>query len=163
VEPVASPLRLTLTWARQDLGGSGVAARLRASDAQLRREGIVLDYRPVQTLSELLSTPADLTLLGWSPKIFDAYNLLDLFPCGSAFNVARWCDRSYDAGMRQAVRTLDDQERWRIEHRLAEKLHQAAPAIPVYTGHDWYSAKPGVTGFSWSPIGFYELMGMTRS
>ena len=163
VEPVANPLRLTLAWARQDLGGSRVAARLRANDSQLRREGIVLDYRPVQTLSELLSTPAGLTLLGWSPKIFDAYNLLDLFPCGSAFNVARWCDPAYDAGMRQAVRTLDDQERWRIEHRLAEKLHQAAPAVPVYTGRDWYSAKPGVTGFSWSPIGFYELMGMTRS
>jgi len=163
VEPVATPLRLTLAWARQDLGGSRVAARLRANDAQLRQEGIVLDYRPVQTLSELLSTPADLTLLGWSPKIFDAYNLLDLFPCGSAFNVARWCDPAYDAGMREAVRTLDDQDRWRIEHRLAERLHQASPAIPVYTGQDWYSAKSGVDGFSWSPIGFYELMGMTRS
>ena len=163
VEPVSGPLKLTLAWARQDLGGSRVAARLQANDAQLRREGIDLDYRPVQTLSELLSTTADLTLLGWSPKIFDAYNLLDLFPCGSAFNVARWCEPSYDAGMRQAVRTLDDHARWQIERRLAEQLHAAAPAIPVYTGTDWYSAKPGVSGFSWSPIGFYELMGMTRS
>ena len=163
VEPLPNPLRLTLVWAREDLGGSRVAARLRANDQQLRRQGIELDYRPVQTLSELLATPADLTLLGWSPKIFDAYNLLDLFPCGSAFNVARWCDPAYDAGMRQAVRTLDDRKRWAIEHRLAERLHQAAPAVPVYTGRDWYSAKSGVTGFSWSPIGFYELMGMTRS
>lgn len=163
VVPGSNPLRLTLAWARQDVAGSRVAARLRANDSRLRREGIALDYRPVETLSELLSTPADLTLLGWSPKIFDAYNLLDLFPCGSAFNVARWCDPAYDAGMRQAVRTLDDRERWRIEHRLAERLHRAAPAVPVYTGQDWYSAQPGVRGFSWSPIGFYELMGMTRS
>ena len=163
VEPVSGPLKLTLAWARQDLGGSRVAARLQANDAQLRREGIDLDYRPLQTLSELLSTSADLTLLGWSPKIFDAYNLLDLFPCGSAFNVARWCEPSFDAGMRQAVRTLDDHDRWQIERRLVEQLHAAAPAIPVYTGTDWYSAKPGVSGFSWSPLGFYELMGMTRS
>jgi ABC-type oligopeptide transport system substrate-binding subunit len=163
VEPLPNPLKLTLVWAREDLGGSRVAARLRANDRQLRRQGVELDYRPVQTLSELLSTPADLTLLGWSPKIFDAYNLLDLFPCGSAFNVARWCDPAFDAGMRRAVRTLDDRERWAIEHRLAERLHQAAPAFPVYTGRDWYSVKSGVTGFSWSPIGFYELMGMTRS
>jgi ABC-type oligopeptide transport system substrate-binding subunit len=163
VEPVSGPLRLTLAWARQDLGGSHVAARFQANDAQLRREGIDLDYRPVQTLTELLSTKADLTLLGWSPKIFDAYNLLDLFPCGSAFNVARWCEPSYDAGMRQAVRTLDDRDRWAIERRLVEQLHAAVPAIPVYTATDWYSAKPGVDGFSWSPIGFYELMGMTRS
>ncbi len=163
VEPVRGPLKLTLAWAREDLGGSRVAARLRANDAQLRREGLELDYRPVPTLSQLLSTRADLTLLGWSPKIFDAYNLLDLFPCGSAFNVARWCEPSYDAGMQQAVRTLGDRGRWAIEHRLADQLRRAAPAIPVYTGRDWYSAKPGVSGFSWSPIGFYELMGMTRS
>jgi ABC-type oligopeptide transport system substrate-binding subunit len=163
VQPGPRPLTLTLAWARQDLGGSRVAARLRANDRQLRRLGVALDYRPAHTLSELLSTRADLTLLGWSPKTFDAYNLLDLFPCGSAFNVARWCDPRYDAGMRQAVRTLDDEDRWRIERRLVERLRQAAPAIPVYTGRDWYSAKPGVTGFSWSPMGFYELSGMTRS
>jgi dipeptide transport system substrate-binding protein len=163
VQPLAVPRKLTVAWARQDVGGSRVVARLRANTRQLRRLGITLDYRPVQTLSALLSTRADLTFLGWSPKIFDAYNLLDLFPCGSAFNVARWCDPSYDAGMRRAVRTLDDHDRWRIERRLAERLHAAAPAIPVYTGRDWYSAKPGVSGFSWSPIGFYELLGMTRS
>jgi len=163
VEPVRGPLKLTLTWARQDLGGSRVAARLRANDRQLRREGFDLEYRPVQTLSELLSTEADLTLLGWSPKIFDAYNLLDVFPCGSAFNVARWCDPAFDAGMRKAVRTLDDHDRWQVERGLAQRVHRAAPAIPVYTGHDWYELRPGVTGFSWSPIGFYELAGMTRS
>ena len=117
----------------------------------------------MQTLSELLSTRADLTLLGWSPKIFDAYNLLDLFPCGSAFNVARWCDASYGALMRQAVRTQDDEARWRIERRLVDKLHEAVPAIPVYTPVDHYTLAPGVTGFSWSPMGFYELSGMTRS
>jgi ABC-type oligopeptide transport system substrate-binding subunit len=102
-------------------------------------------------------------LLGWSSKIFDAYNLLDVFPCGSAFNVAGWCDPSYDALMRQAVRTLDDQARWRIERRLVEKLHEAVPAIPIYTANDHFSLAPGVHGFSWSPIGLYELMGMTRS
>ena len=37
------------------------------------------------------------------------------------------------------------------------------PAIPVYIGGDSFSLRPGVHGFSWSPIGFYELLGMTRS
>jgi dipeptide transport system substrate-binding protein len=124
----------------------------------------------VRNIGELLGLagpPArpevDLVLLGWSSKIFDAYNLLDVFPCGSAFNVAGWCDPSYDALMRQAVRTLDDQARWRIERRLVEKLHEAVPAIPIYTANDHFSLAPGVHGFSWSPIGLYELMGMTRS
>ena len=164
------PLRLTVVWARDDIGGSRVAARLRRSAAQLVHSQIRLSFRPVGTLSQLLALagpPArsgiDLVLLGWSSKVFDAYNLLDLFPCGSAFNVARWCDPSYDALMRRAVRTLGDSARWRIERKLVEKLHDAVPAIPVYTATDYFSLGPGVHGLVWSPIGLYELMGMTRS
>jgi oligopeptide transport system substrate-binding protein len=157
------PLALTIAWAREDLGGSRIAARLQREDEQLRRFGITLSYRPVATLQELLATKSDLTLLGWSTKVFDAYNLLDVFPCGSAFNVARWCDPSYDALMRRAVRELDDEARWRIERQLVDKLHEAVPAIPVYTAVDHFTLAPGVRGFSWSPMGFYELSGMTRS
>jgi oligopeptide transport system substrate-binding protein len=165
-----SPLHLTVTWAEQDLGGSRVAAHIRRSVARLRAFQIMLRFRPVPTLGQLLALagpPArpgvDLVLLGWSSKIFDAYNILDLFPCGSAFNVAGWCDPSYDALMRRAVRTLDERARWRIERTLVEKLHDAVPATPVYTASDYFRLSPGVHGFSWSPIGFYELMGMTRS
>jgi oligopeptide transport system substrate-binding protein len=157
------PLRLSLAWATDDIGGSKIAAELRRNAKQLNGFGITLSFRPVATVSELLAQHSDLALLGWSPKVFDPYNLLDLFPCGSAFNVARWCDPSYDALMGQAVRTLDDGTRWQIERRLVEKLHDAVPAIPVYTPTDHYRLAPGVHGFSWSPNGFYELLGMTRS
>jgi oligopeptide transport system substrate-binding protein len=164
------PLRLTVAWARNDIGGSRVAERLRGSAAQLEAAQIRLSFRPVETLPELLALagpPArpgvDVVLLGWNSKVLDAYNLLDLFPCGSAFNVARWCDPSYDALMRRAVRTLDDSARWRIERRIVEKLHDAVPAIPVYTASDYFSLRPGVHGLVWSPVGLYELMGMTRS
>jgi oligopeptide transport system substrate-binding protein len=164
------PLRLSVVWAEQDIGASGIAANLRGSRSQLRSFNIDLVFRPVPSLSALLRLAGppprpgvDLVLLGWSSKIFDPYNLLDLFPCGSAFNVARWCDPSYDALLRKAVRTIDLQARWRIERRAVEKLHDAVPAIPVYTGSDHFSLAPGVHGFSWSPIGLYELMGLTRS
>jgi oligopeptide transport system substrate-binding protein len=163
LQKAPKPLALTVAWAREDLGGSRIATRLQREDEQLRRFGITLSYQPVATLQELLGTKSDLTLLGWSTKVFDAYNLLDVFPCGSAFNVARWCDPSYDALMRQAVRELDDEARWRIERQLVDKLHEAVPAIPVYTGVDYFTLAPGVRGFSWSPMGFYELSGMTRS
>jgi ABC-type oligopeptide transport system substrate-binding subunit len=163
LQKAPKPLALTIAWAREDLGGSRIAARLQREDEQLRRFGITLSYRPVATLQELLATKSDLTLLGWSTKVFDAYNLLDVFPCGSAFNVAGWCDPSYDALMRRAVRELDDEARWRIERQLVDKLNEAVPAIPVYTAVDHFTLAPGVRGFSWSPMGFYELSGMTRS
>ena len=143
-----------------------------ASDLRsaLAGQGIELSLRPVPTLGELVrlaGPPAqagiDLVLLGWSSEFFDEYNILDLFPCASAFNVARWCDRSYDRLMRRAVRELDDDARYRIERGLVSKLEDAVPAIPVYAGTEHVDLKPGVSGFRWSPIGFYELMGMTRS
>jgi oligopeptide transport system substrate-binding protein len=170
LKSAAAPMRLTLAWAQDDFGASRVVARLRQNKPQLEASGIEVVFKPVAGLSELLALagpPAkpgvDLVLLGWSSKVFDAYNLLDLFPCGSAFNIARWCDPGYDALMRRAVRTLDDQARWQIERRLVERLHEAVPAIPVYTASDHFSLRPGVHGLSWSPVGLYELMGMTRS
>jgi oligopeptide transport system substrate-binding protein len=157
------PLALTLAWAEQDRGGSRIAAALRRDDEQLRQFGLRLTFRPVPTLAALEEQDADLILLGWSSKVFDPYNELDQFTCGSAFNVARWCDPSYDALMRQAVRTLDDKDRWQVERKLVEKVYDGVPAIPVYYGSDSFSVAPGVHGFSWSPIGLYELEGLTRS
>jgi hypothetical protein len=164
------PLRLSLYWAQDDLGASRVVGHLRRRAAQLTASQIRLVFHPVADLSQLLALagpPArpgvDIVLLGWSSKVFDAYNLLDLFPCGSAFNVARWCDPTYDALMARAVQALDARQRWRIERRIVEKLHDAVPAIPVYTATDHFSLRPGVHGLAWSPVGVYELMGMTRS
>jgi ABC-type transport system substrate-binding protein len=137
---------------------------------ELAQAGVEVTPRPTSTLSELLQLagpPAqpgiDMVLLGWSSEFFDAYNILDLFPCTSALNVARWCDRSYDELMRRAVRTLDEDERYRIERELVRKLSEATPAIPLYSPSEHVLLKPGVRGFGWSPIGFYELAGMTRS
>lgn len=161
------PPPLTLAYTVQDASGARLAARIRD---RLGEDGVLVTLRPVPTLSQLVrlaGPPAapgiDLVLLGWSSEFFDAYNILDLFPCGSAFNVARWCDPSYDRGMMRAVRTLDDEARWRLENELAAKVEDAVPAIPLYSPPEHVLLKHGVTGFGWSPIGFYELMGMTRS
>ncbi len=161
------PLQLTLAYTDQDARAPRLAARLRDV---LAKDGIETTLKPVPTLRELLRLAGpptrpgiDLVLLGWSAEFFDTYNILDLFPCGSAFNVAQWCDRSFDRLMARAVRTLDDGERWRLERRLVSKLEAAVPAIPVYAPAEHVLLKPGVRGFAWSPIGFYELMGMTRS
>jgi ABC-type oligopeptide transport system substrate-binding subunit len=157
------PLALTLAWTEQDRGASRIAAALRRAEEQLRQFGLRIAFRPAPTPAALEQQDADLVLLGWSSKVFDPYNELDQFTCGSAFNVARWCEPSYDALMRQAVRTPGDEERWLIERRLVEKLHDGVPAIPLSFGSDSFSLGAGVHGFSWSPIGLYELMGMTRS
>jgi ABC-type transport system substrate-binding protein len=159
--------RLRLAYTTQDALAPALVARIVRS---LAAKGVSVEPVPFPTLASLVQAagpPArpdlDLVLLGWSSKLFDAYNLFDLFPCGSAFNVAHWCDPGYDALMRQTVRVLDDGARWRLEHQVLEKLAEAMPAVPVAQPSERVRLAPGVRGFSWSPIGFYELAGMTRS
>ena len=161
------PLRLTLAYAKPDARAARFASRLRAA---LAEEGTEVTLRPASSLRGLVrlaGPPArpgiDMVLLGWSAEFFDAYNILDLFPCASALNVARWCDPAYDSLMHRAVRTLDDAKRYRTERELVKKLHDDLPALPLYSPKEHVFLKPGVRGFRWSPIGFYELAGMTRS
>jgi hypothetical protein len=150
--------RLRLVYSKEDALAGRAIAQLRRTVAP----AVVVPIA-VRTTGDLARARADLVLLGWSPKIFDAYNTFDLFPCGSAFNVAHWCDSSYDALMRRAVRALDDRARWAIERRILAKLDASGPAAALSNPPEYVWLKPGVRGVSWSPIGFYELSGLTRS
>jgi ABC-type transport system substrate-binding protein len=108
---------------------------------------------------------ADLILLGWSGEFFDGYNFLDQFPCSSALNVAQWCDPGFDALMRRAVRTLDAKARYRIEQELESKLtgsRGAFPAAPLANPSEHVLLGPGVRGFEWSPVGFWDLRHVRR-
>ena len=167
IAPPAVAFRLTLAYTRQDPRAALVAAGLKE---HLAERGVDLAFKVVPTLRALVGLagpPAqpgiDLVLLGWSAEFFDAYNILDLFPCASALNVARWCDPAYDALMHRAVRTLDDGDRYRLERDIVRKVEDSTVAIPLANPADYVVMKPGVHGFSWSPIGIYELEGMTRS
>jgi len=155
---------LTLAYTAQDARGRATA---QAIAMKLAVRGVTMQVSEVPTLHTLVGAPAessDLVLLGWSSKILDEYNILDLFPCQSAFNVAHWCDHSYDALMRRAVRTLDPPKRYAIERQLlGEKLRPGIPAVPLAQPPEYVWLRPGVRGFSWSPVGLYALWGMTRS
>jgi ABC-type oligopeptide transport system substrate-binding subunit len=165
--PRPTPRTLRLAYTAQDALAERLVPRI---TAKLARVGVTVDPVAFPTLAALVRAagpPArsgvDLVLLGWSSKLFDQYNIFDLFPCGSAFNVARWCDPSYDALMRKTVRELDDHARWRLEHEVLGKLRSAVPAVAVAQPSERVTVAPGVHGFSWSPLGFYELLGTTRS
>jgi ABC-type transport system substrate-binding protein len=168
VAGVLTPRELTLAYTAQD---AAAPAAVRDIQSRLGAHGVTvrpISFPTLRALEAAASPPArpdiDMVLLGWSPKIFDEYNIFDLFPCGSAFNVAQWCDPEYDALMRRAVRTLDAHARRRIERELLSKqLQPSAPAVPLGGQSEYVRLKPGVRGFSWSPIGFYELSGLTRS
>lgn len=164
---VGAPHLLSLAYTSEDSRAERLARAVTGELTAVNTTVRLIRFPTLQALVRAAGPPArrdiDLVLLGWSSEFFDAYNILDLFPCASAFNVAQWCDRSYDRLMHRAVRTLDDEARYRIERALVQKLEDAVPAVPLSSPAEHVFLKPGVRGFRWSPIGFYELMGMTRS
>ena len=163
---LGSPPTLTLAYTTEDPRARSLADEIRtrlSAYAAIRLE-------PLGSLKELRAVAgppprADLVLLGWGGEFFDAYNFYDQFPCSSALNVAQWCDESFGRLMHRAVRTLDDRKRYELENRIEEKLTGlggAFPAAPVYnaTAHVWLA--PGVRGFAWSPVGFWDLRRVRR-
>jgi ABC-type oligopeptide transport system substrate-binding subunit len=130
----------------------------------------VVRLQPLPSRARLLETAgppprADLVILGWSGEFFDAYNFYDQFACSSALNVAQWCDRNFDRLMHEAVRTLAPRIRYRIERRIEEKLTGgvgANPAIPLANPKAYVRLAPGLRGFEWSPVGFWDLRHVRR-
>jgi oligopeptide transport system substrate-binding protein len=162
-----SSVSLTLAYTAQEADAQHLASAIKDDLVTMGATVRLLPFRTLRALVRAAGPPVrsdiDLVLLGWSAEFFDAYNILDLFPCSSALNVAQWCDRGYDRLMRRAVRTLDEDERYAIERQLVDRLVEAMPAVPLHAQTEYVFLKPGVHGFRWSPIGFYELAGMTRS
>ena len=164
--PGGRPLELTLAYTPEDPRAGNLAAQIQS---QLGRHHIRVTLRPVSSrmLLTLAGPPpqVDLVLLGWSSEFFDEYNILDLFPCASAFNVAQWCDRSYDRldAPCGAGRSTTG-ERWadRADAR-AEAPAGCCPRFRCIPPASTCSSRTAFAGFGWSPIGFYELIGMTRS
>ena len=157
---------LRLAYTTEDPNARALAIKIKAELASVA----AVRLTPVGSLRELaaLAGPpprADLILLGWSGEFFDAYNFYDQFACSSALNVAQWCDPSFDRLMHTAVRTLDDKKRYGIERQIEGKLtgpKGAFPAVPLYATTEHVLLRPGVHGFEWSPIGFWDLRHVRR-
>jgi ABC-type transport system substrate-binding protein len=152
--------RLTLAYATQDRHATAYAKQIK----RYAKAVATVRITPATNLAAIAGPPprADLVLLGWSGEFFDAYNFYDQFACSSALNVAQWCDRGFDALMHRAVRTLPAKTRYGIERQIEGTLEDRYPAVALANAKAYVLLKPGVRGFEWSPIGFWDLRRVRR-
>jgi oligopeptide transport system substrate-binding protein len=160
LRPLLEGLRLNLYYASSDPTAPEVAAAIRSD---LARVGVSVELVRVSTRDDLVAlarprphSDVDLVLLGWSGEFFDAYNFFDIFTCSSGINIG-WCDHSFDRLMHRTVRTLDDDDRYRLERRLERMLEDGAPAAPLYAVTNEALLRPWVKEFNYSPLGFIDL------
>jgi oligopeptide transport system substrate-binding protein len=132
------------------------AAIATAVQAFWRELGITttLKNQEFQQYLDFLGPPpnsdVDVYRLGWIYDYPDAYNGFELWTCDSGNNNTNWCNRNYDAVVRKAARTVNDEARTKL-YQQAETILTGArgdlPIMPIY----WYVfhslVKPNVQGY----------------
>ncbi|MDO5659259.1 MAG: peptide ABC transporter substrate-binding protein, partial [Paracoccus sp. (in: a-proteobacteria)] len=75
--------------------------------------------------------PFDIARAGWIGDYNDPQNFLMLFETGVSFNYARWSNEEYDAKMREAAVTIDQDARAAILADAERIYLENVPAIPI--------------------------------
>jgi oligopeptide transport system substrate-binding protein len=114
----------------------------------------------LQFLGPPPNSDVDVYRNGWIYDFPDAYNGLVLFTCDSGNNNTNWCNKKYDALIKQAERTSDFDKRVLL-YQQAETIltgpNGDLPIMPIY----WYTFtdmyRPNVKGFFTAPTGQWDL------
>ena len=127
-------------------------ANLRAVgfDATLRGATPSVLYAPPAQHGVLYDGLFDLEVGGWygglDPEASESWTCANRAPSGP--NVARWCDRRYDAAYALQQQTLDPAERTAAFHVMQQRIHAELPAIFLVYRTEFEAINPSLHGFA---------------
>ena len=128
--------------------------------ADLKAIGLDADIR-VYEWGELIKRAKqgehDLIFMGWAGDNGDPDNFLtpnlSCAAAASGENQAGWCDPQFDALIRQARQSRDQQERAALYRQALAIFREQAPWIPLAHPKQFSVLRQGVKGFVLSPLG----------
>jgi dipeptide transport system substrate-binding protein len=135
-----------------DLARLGIQLRLMTTDWS--------GYR-----AKLLAGETPMALFGWTGDIGDPDNFLDvLLGCTAARpggnNIAKWCDRTYDALVTRAKRSTDRDERESLYREAQVIAKREAPWVPIAHSLVYMATRKEVTGFRMDLLGRHSFDGV---
>ncbi|MCY1488794.1 Periplasmic dipeptide transport protein [compost metagenome] len=154
-------LKLSI-WTRPGGGPTnpnpGIGAQMLQAD--LKAIGIDAEIR-VYEWGELIKRAKqgehDLVFMGWAGDNGDPDNFLtpnlSCAAAASGENQAGWCNPQFDALLRQARQSRDQQERAALYRQALAIFHEQAPWIPLAHPKQFVALRQGVKGFVLSPLG----------
>lgn len=166
----ASGLKLSI-WTRPGGGPTnpnpGIGAQMLQAD--LAAIGIDSDIR-VFEWGELIKRAKngehDLVFMGWAGDNGDPDNFLTPnLSCAAAQsgeNQAGWCNKEFDALIRQARQVSDQDQRAALYREALAIFHQQAPWIPLAHPKQFVALRKSVQGFTLSPLGSNNYARVTR-
>ncbi len=103
-------------------------------------------------------------LLGWTGDNGDPDNFLFLLGCAGAReggqNIAKWCDKEFDAGLVEARNISDKGKRTEIYQKMQAIFKDAAPWVTIAHSTVFEPTRKEVSGYKVSPFGRHEFYGV---
>jgi dipeptide transport system substrate-binding protein len=115
--------------------------------------------------AKLQNGDAPMALFGWTGDNGDPDNFLNvLLGCTAARvggnNVAKWCDRDYDALITKAKMTSDRGEREKLYRQAQEIVHREAPWVPIAHSVVFTGIRKDVLNYKMDPLGRHPFEGV---
>ena len=142
-------------------------------DAKRMAHMIAADLEPLGIMVEENSAPWEtywrrlmngettLALAGWIGDNGDPDDFMEtLLSCAAGrrgTNVARWCDRRYDALVGEASRASEPERRTALYAKAQRIFHDAAPWVPIASAKMLSATRAEVRNFVTSPLGFHDF------
>jgi oligopeptide transport system substrate-binding protein len=133
-----NPVRSVTLYANQDALAKNIQVAVQAMWSELGIKATIKAQEWAQFLEFLgppPNTAVDAFYIGWIGDYVDAINFLQLSQCDSGLNFAGFCDQEVDRLLDEAVKSQDNEERYRLYGEAEARLtgeEGAFPYIPLY-------------------------------
>ncbi|MBU4681046.1 ABC transporter substrate-binding protein [Cedecea davisae] len=134
-----------------------IAEMIQSDWAKVGVNAKIVTYEWGEYLAGMRKGEHSSALFGWMSDNGDPDNFADtLLGCdsvASGSNVARWCDKNYDALVQKAKLTSDPAARAKLYVQAQQVYYQQAPWIALANGKTFYVTRSNVSGYSVSLAG----------
>lgn len=142
-----------------------IAELMQADLAKIGVRVKIVSYEWGEYIKRVQNGEHDMAELGWTGDNGDPDNFLfTLLSCAAARpgggNVAKWCNKDFDALVTKARQTISKPERTKLYEQAQQIFHDQVPWVPIAHSVVYQPVSKKVTGFKIDPFGrniFYPL------
>jgi len=135
---VANPKTKITLYLNDTPPNPDIAVAVQAAFKEIGIDSTIKSQEFAQYLEFLGPPPnkdVDVYRLGWVGDFVDAINFLDLWTCDSGNNSTNYCNKDYDATIKKAKSTIDNDARYKVYGEAEDILfgdNGDVPVMPIY-------------------------------
>ena len=135
---VANPKTKITLYLNDTPPNPDIAVAVQAAFKEIGIDSTIKSQEFAQYLEFLGPPPnkdVDVYRLGWVGDFVDAINFLDLWTCDSGNNNTNYCNKDYDATIKKAKSTIDNDARYKVYGEAEDILfgdNGDVPVMPIY-------------------------------